>query len=311
MSFRAFSVSVPATSANLGPGYDSCGIALDLRDRVSVTALDAGAETRVSITGEGESSLPRDESHLVVRVLRHTLRELGVAAAEIPLALACENVIPHSRGLGSSASAVVAGITAGYAIAEQLAGVEPDPENALRIAVSYEGHPDNAAPALRGGATLSIGGARPLTVDLRLHPGLGVVLLVPDFSLDTSVARALLPTEVPHADAVENSARAALLVHALAVGGPYLFEATSDRLHQEYRRSVMPETLGVVDALRGAGLAAAVSGAGPSVAVFGAGDSEALAAEVRAALPDRLTSLFAVSSRAVAARGAEVCYSLG
>lgn len=246
MTFASFQVSVPATSANLGPGYDSCGIALDKRDVVRVSPAAPGEATRVSVSGEGEATLPRDDRHLIVRVLRDTLAELGRPdLAEVPLRLECDNHIPHSRGLGSSAAAVVAGIVAGFTVA----GAEVDMGVALDLAVRREGHPDNAAPALRGGASLSICSESPVSVDLAVREGMGAVVLIPTVTLDTAVARALLPAEVPHARAAENSARVGLLVHALASGRD-LLAGTKDLLHQEYRRTAMPETLATVDALR-------------------------------------------------------------
>lgn len=302
MTFAPFSVSVPATAANLGPGYDSCGIALELRDLVRVAPAGPGERTRVSVTGEGEDTLPRDETHLVVRVIHETLASLGRPDVQgLALRLDCENVIPHSRGLGSSAAAVVAGITAGYVIA----GRERVAAEILARAVAYEGHPDNAAPAIRGGASLSICGDAPVSVDLAVHPSVQALALVPSATLSTAVARALLPAEVPHAVAAENSARVGLLVHALAAG-THLFEGTADLLHQEARRTAMPGTLAVVDALRASGLAAFVSGAGPTVTVFGVGD---LAAAVGAALPEAMAREYAVRPLAVASEGARVCYT--
>jgi homoserine kinase len=258
---RAVTVEVPASAANLGPGFDTMGLALTLYDRVEVAAADG---VSVEVTGEGAATVPLDGTHLVARAVRATLDALG--AGPTGFALRCHNAIPHSRGLGSSASAVVAGVAAGYA----LAGVELDAAEragrALRLAAVFEGHADNAAASLLGGLTV----AWPdhdgfAAVRLRPHPGVRPVLLVPDTRSATAHTRGLLPASVPHADAAFNAARAALLVHALTERPEHLLAATEDRLHQPYRRAAYPATAALVDALRRAGVPAVVSGAGPTV----------------------------------------------
>jgi homoserine kinase len=263
-------VTVPATSANLGPGFDSLGLALGLYDRVRVeTAADG---LTVDVTGEGAGSLPRDESHLVVRAARAAFDALGLTPP--PMTVRCENRIPQGRGLGSSAAAAVAGVLA----ARALAGAPDDRAEALVVATGLEGHPDNAAACLLGGLTLAWtdGSGRPRAV--RTQPGadLRLALLVPDTGLATTAARALLPDQVPHVDAAHTAGRAALLVEALTRRADLLLPATEDRLHQVYRGPAMPGTAALVADLRRQGLAAVVSGAGPSVLVLAADETALL-----------------------------------
>ncbi|MGO3795602.1 MAG: homoserine kinase [Pauljensenia sp.] len=282
-------VSVPATSANLGPGFDSLGLALGLHDDVSVHATTG--HTSVVVEGEGAGHVPEDEDNLVVRALRLGLDRVG--APQVGIRMHCTNRIPHGRGLGSSASAVIAGL----ALARALVG-DPDvlgADDLLEIGTDVEGHPDNVAPAVLGGATVAWS-EQGRSGALRMDPPaiFSPVAFVPDFELATSAARAALPPQVGHHDAAYNASRAALLAALLAGGGgvgsravgsgsggtvggaeegatqlpdvhALLMEATRDRLHQEYRRSSMPQSLALVDWLREAGLAAVVSGAGPTV----------------------------------------------
>jgi homoserine kinase len=257
-------VTAPATSANLGPGFDALGLALGLYDEVVVQATGVGI--RVTVTGEGEADLPADESHLVARCLLSTLERLGATPAGI--ALTCRNTIPQARGLGSSSAAIVAGILAGRALVEDGERRLPDAA-VLRLATEIEGHPDNVAPCLLGGLTiawLEEGGARAV----RLSPSASVrpLLLVPEERGLTAHARAALPASVPHRDAAFNVGRAALLVPALTGSPELLMAATEDRLHQGYRSAGMPATATFVDELRRSGIPAVVSGAGPSVLAF-------------------------------------------
>jgi homoserine kinase len=261
-------VRVPATSANLGPGFDSLGLALTLYDDVRARVV-GGAGVSVTIDGEGAGELPTDDRHLVVQTLKTTLEYLGVAAPG--LELACRNRIPQARGLGSSSAAIVAGILLARGLVE--GGAEAmDDAAVLRLAAEIEGHPDNVAPCLLGGLTLAWtddSGARAV----RIEPSAEIrpFLLVPEERGLTESARAELPKTVPHADAAFNAARSALLVHALTVANAapdLLFAATEDRLHQPYRAAGMPATAALVSRLRDAGVAAVVSGAGPSVLVL-------------------------------------------
>lgn len=267
-------VRVPATSANLGPGFDALGLALGLHDELDVRAV-AGPGVRVEVEGEGAGSVPDDETHLVVRALRTALDHVG--APQSGLHLVCRNRIPHGRGLGSSAAAVVAGILAARGLL-----AEPDvldDDTALALATQLEGHPDNAAPALLGGLTVAWtdgvpspdatqGDALPVGVRaarLTVHDDVAPVAIVPGDHLSTRAARGVLPTHVPHADAAWQAGRAALLVEAVGRRPDLLLAATADRLHQDYRRQVMPASLALVDRLRAHGVAAVVSGAGPTV----------------------------------------------
>lgn len=253
-------VSVPATSANLGPGFDSLGVALDLTDEV--TAEVAGSGVVVEVTGEGADEVPRDRQHLVVRTMLRALRELGVAAPR-GLRLSCVNRIPHARGLGSSSAAIVAGVLLARALAAPDDGDCRAP--ALELAARIEGHPDNVAPCLYGGFTIAW--TEPGARAVRLEPSARVrpVVYIPTVQGLTAHARAALPRRVPYRDAVFNLSRAALLVHALTEDPAMLASATEDRLHQHYRAPGMPQTAALVETLRGAGVPAVVSGAGPSV----------------------------------------------
>jgi homoserine kinase len=266
-------VRVPATSANLGPAFDSAGLALTCHDVLDFTVADGGLE--IVMTGEGADTLPRDESHLVVRAFRAACAELGWSPPGLRVTAA--NAIPQGRGMGSSAAAVVAGVVGAWALCPDVEAL--DRAAALRLATELEGHPDNVAACLLGGATLSWmapGGAR--AERLEVHHEVVPVLLVPVATLSTHVARGLLPELVPHGDAAANAARSALLVHALTAAPHRLFEATEDRLHQRQRAAAMPESLELMDRLRAAGFAAVVSGAGPSLLVLArrsAGDPSA------------------------------------
>ena len=262
-------VRVPASTANLGPGFDALGLALALSDEVEVTLAASGL--RVEVHGEGAGQVPTDEDNLVVRALRAACQQCGYRPDG--LVLRCHNAIPHSRGLGSSAAAAVAGVLAGYA----LAGMQPD-EAALDLAAGFDGHADNAGASLLGGLVISWRDEQSFrAVRLEPHPGLAPVLLVPAQTSATKVTRGLLPAEVPHADAAFTAGRAALLVHALTAAPHLLLAATEDRLHQSYRRPAYPATGRLVDALRAAGVPAAVSGAGPTVLALPA-SGEALTA---------------------------------
>ncbi|WP_169164810.1 homoserine kinase [Cellulomonas taurus] len=258
-------VRVPATSANLGPGFDTAGMALGLYDDVEVRALGA-SEVQVDVVGEGADDLPTGADHLVVRALHHALDHVG--APRTGVHLVCRNRIPHGRGLGSSAAAVVAGLLAARALVAEPEALDDDV--VLRLATELEGHPDNAAPALLGGATLAWSeGQAVRATRIDVHPTVVPIAVVPPSRLSTSHARGVLPAEVAHGDAAWQAGRAALLVEALGRRPELLFDATGDRLHQQQRRSVMPESLALVDALRAHGVPAVVSGAGPTVLVFG------------------------------------------
>jgi homoserine kinase len=279
-------VRVPATSANLGPGFDALGLALTLHDEVDAWIRPAGIS--VEISGEGADLAEAGEEHLVVRAMRAAF---AVTGAQPPgIGLRCVNRIPHGRGLGSSAAAIVAGILAARALAGAggqagdgaefcpATGALPD-DAVFRLATSLEGHPDNVAACLGGGLTIAwtVSG-RPHMVRLEPLPSISPVICVAPAPVRTEVARRLLPDLVPHRDAAANAGRSALLVAALTQlpaptspgaaspnGAGALFDATRDWLHQDYRSAAMPETDALVRRLRGEGIAAVVSGAGPSV----------------------------------------------
>lgn len=258
-------VSVPATSANLGPGFDSLGIALGLRD-VLTAEVTPGSGCDITVSGMGEGEVPLDESHLVYRAMREAFAVMGCDAP--PVRLHCENRIPHSRGLGSSSAAIVGGICLARGL---VAGgsLLMDDDAVLDLAARLEGHPDNVAPAFHGGFTIALTeddcySATVVAVDPRVR----VVVFVPPGPLDTKVARGLLPDTVPHADAAADAGRAALLVVALTGRPELLLPATRDFLHQTYREPAMPASIGLVRSLRESGVAAVVSGAGPTVLAF-------------------------------------------
>ena len=277
-------VRVPATSANLGPGFDSLGLAVDLYDTVRVrTTGEPG--TAVTIAGEGAGTLPTDGSHLVVRTIRQTVEAAGYVLPG--LRLDADNVIPHGRGLGSSASAIVSGVLAGNALLPPEHRL--DAAGLLDMCSRLEGHPDNVAPALAGGLAISWeeeGEFR--SVAAPVHSDIIPVAAVPASELSTESARGLLPAQVPHPAAAANAGRAALLIHALAAEPALLPQGTVDFLHQEYRAEAMAPSAALMAHLRRHGLAAVISGAGPTVMVLANGadqarDAERLIAEYLAA----------------------------
>lgn len=263
-------IRVPASSANLGPGFDTLGLALALYDEITVEVLP-GAETllEIEITGEGAEGLPRDTRHLVVQSMNKAFAELGESPAG--LRVTCHNVIPHGRGLGSSAAAIVGGIVAARALVE--GGTDRlGNEDALRLANEIEGHPDNVAAALLGGLTIAWTSAG-VGKAVRLDATVAVSVFIPPVSVSTHTARGVLPAKVSHADAAANAGRAALLVAAL-VGGrnDVLLTATEDRLHQDFRAPEMPDSHAFMSSLRKEGVPAIISGAGPTVLAFAAGE---------------------------------------
>jgi homoserine kinase len=272
MSFTraAVRVRVPATSANLGPGFDALGLALAMYDHLAARVTDAGLT--IDVDGESSAQVARDESHLVLRAMRRTFGELG----EQPpgLALECVNRIPHGRGLGSSAAAIVAGVLLARGLVDGGAQKLPDGE-VLALASDIEGHPDNVAPCLLGGLTVAWMHESARAVRRDLDPAIVPVVLIPPLTASTELARGLLPDTVPHADAAFAAGRAALLVAALTGTPQALFDATEDRLHQTYRTPAMPESAALMAELRSAGHAAVISGAGPTVLVLARGDVEA------------------------------------
>lgn len=254
-------VEAPASSANLGPGFDCLGLALELRDRVS---FELAGETTVTVRGEGAGEVNRGPDHLVLATMRRAFRECGLPVPAV--SVNCQNAIPHGRGLGSSSAAIVTGLAGARALGAPLSDDE-----LLTLATDIEGHPDNVAPALLGGLTVAWmqeGTGRAV----RLEPaaGLRVTVAVPDERLATATARSLLPATVPFCDAVHAVGRAALAVAAFTGHPAEILAATEDRLHQDYRRDAYPQSWELVQELRAGGVAAAISGAGPTVVAFGA-----------------------------------------
>lgn len=282
---NSVSVCVPATSANLGSGFDVAGIALDYADSLIFTlddALDDSQDVRVIIHGEGEDTLPKDETHLVVRAFRKACEAFGLP--RLRFTLEAHNRIPQARGMGSSASAIVSGVAAAWAFAHN---EDLNKQAIFELAAAIEGHPDNVAPAVFGGLTTSWkNGEEFHTVRYNVSKKIRATIFVPNFTLSTQMARQALPEKVPYADAVFNVSRACLLPIAFGDFGDFsakttlsindlLFTATQDSIHQPYRASLMQPTWDLVKTLRDAGFAAAISGAGSCAAVFYEGKSPA------------------------------------
>jgi len=258
----AVGVRVPATSANLGPGFDALGLALGLADTVTVEVTGGGLQ--IEVGGEGADYVPRDDRHLVVRALRATFDVLGGQPAG--LRLTCVNGLPHSKGLGSSAAAIVAGVLAARALVAD-GEQRLDDGAVLGLCDRIEGHPDNVAACLMGGLTIAWRdedlGAR--AARLEPHSDLAPMVCIPATRSSTAAARGVLPAQVPFADAAFTGSRSALLVAALTERPDLLLAATEDRLHQQYRAAAAPASAGLVASLRAYGIAAAISGAGPTV----------------------------------------------
>jgi homoserine kinase len=271
---------VPASSANLGPGFDSLGLALSLYDEIIVETTDSGLV--VEVEGQGAGELVLDAGHLVVRAIQYGLKVAGVSASG--LKVRCRNAIPHSRGLGSSAAAVVGGLAAVNGLLVQ-AGLTPlSHPQLIQLSSEFEGHPDNAAAAVLGGATVSwtdAGAGAPayFAAQLRLHPDIRLFPAIPAQRSSTAEARVLLPAQVSHEDARFNASRAALLVLALTERPDLLMAATEDVLHQPHRAPAMPASAEYLQLLRRYKVAAVLSGAGP--AVIALSTASQLPAEVR------------------------------
>ncbi|MEI8215354.1 MAG: homoserine kinase [Actinomycetota bacterium] len=269
-------VQVPATSANLGPGFDSFGLAFGMYDRYVAQILDEGG-LDIDVTGEGADEVPRTDKNLLVKAIYKGFDYLG--GRPKGLAVRALNVIPHGRGLGSSASAIVGGLVLARSLV--LTGTDKmSDETLLNLANEMEGHPDNVAAALFGGATiawqdLEKGKAVAHAVHLPVDPRIKVMAFIPSSPLATSKARKMLPESIPFADAQRNTTNAALMTQAITIRPDLLYAATEDFLHQSYRQEAMPASFALMTKLRAAGLAAFVSGAGPTVlALHTEGDDE-------------------------------------
>lgn len=260
------SAVVAASSANLGPGFDSLGLALSLYDEIVLETTDSGLE--VVVEGEGAGQVPLNSEHLVVRAIQHGLRAVGVSAAG--LIVRCRNDIPHSRGLGSSASAVVGGLAAVNGLVSQAGWVPLSDQQLIQLSSEFEGHPDNAAAVVLGGAVVSWiercgDRADYSAVQLDLHPDIHLFSAIPEVRSSTAETRVLLPDLVSHDDARFNISRAALLVVALTQRPDLLMAATEDVLHQPQRASAMPASAEYLQLLRRHKVAATLSGAGPAL----------------------------------------------
>lgn len=272
---------VPGSTANLGPGFDCLGMALGLYDEIDVEAFDTPG-LFVDVAGEGARFVPRDERHLVMRAMRQAFEVFGGTAgspsAPPGLRLRCTNAVPHSRGLGSSAAAAVAGVTAAAVLSGR--DVELERDALLQLSAGMEGHADNAAASLlggfvvawetsergAGGSSVYAGGGRRFHAErLDVHPDVQPVAFVAGVESSTKTTRGLLPAEVPLSDAAFTGSRCALAVLALTRRPDLLLAATEDRLHQPYRRPAYPASARLVESLREHGVAAAISGAGPTV----------------------------------------------
>ena len=272
---RIVSVSVPATSANLGPGYDALGLALEIRDHVTAQFTDDNLIT-VVVTGEGAGKLPTDATHLVAKTIIDACKAFGTEVSG--LRVECKNAIPQGRGLGSSAGAIVAGLV----LASELTYARASEDELLQMANAIEGHPDNVAACLLGAMTIAWleddGTAN--SVSMNVHPDVSPVLGIPETELDTHKARGLIPESIPHVDAAFNAGRSALLVAAMIGDPDFLLEATEDKLHQPFRAQAYSESMALVEQLRAAEIAACISGAGPTVIALSTVEQVAQAIEI-------------------------------
>ncbi|GAA3574174.1 homoserine kinase [Amycolatopsis ultiminotia] len=255
-----FRATVPGSTANLGPGFDALGLALARHDVVELEVTDGGLKVEVFDAGAGDvADVPTDDSHLVVRAIRRACAHLDVAPAG--LHLRCHNAIPHARGLGSSAAAVVSGVALGYALAGR-----PLDADALQLAAEFEGHADNAAASLLGGLVVAwCEDGRFRAERVVPSPRIRPVVAVPAERSSTGATRGLLPQHIPHVDAAHSAGRAALTVLAMTERPELLLAATEDRLHQDYRAKAYPASAELVGTLRAHGVPATISGAGPTV----------------------------------------------
>ena len=280
-------VAAPATTANLGPGYDCLGMALDLWNTIEVEALPDGSSPSVSISGEGEGELQEGPENLVYRSMEFLYGEMGRAMP--PLRLRCANEIPLARGLGSSAAAIAGGLAAANALANITGdGGGFPPRDLLEMAATIEGHPDNVAAAVMGGLQLVVtesqatGESTLYNVPVSVPPAIHAVLFIPEVRIATADARAVLPQQLSVADAVHNMARVALLVAGMATNHPeYLAVATQDKLHQPYRQPLFPAMKLLMKAALDAGaLGAFLSGSGSTVLALTQGREMTVAYEM-------------------------------
>ena len=299
---NAVQIQIPATSANLGPGFDSLGLALGMHDRYVAQILDdPGLD--IDISGEGADVLPRTEKNLLVKAMYRGFKFLGGEPKGV--AVRALNVIPHGRGLGSSASAIVGGLM----LARSLVLTGDDKmsnEDLLNLATEMEGHPDNVAAAIFGNATIAWsedqrGKNVARAVQIQVDPRISAIAFIPEGAVATSKARKLLPENIPHADAAANTTRGELLIYALTSRPDLLLIATEDFLHQKYRQEAMPKSFALLNKLRAAGVAAFISGAGPTVLALHTGDANEITELQRAA-----DSAFEVKALSICTTGAGI-----
>lgn len=260
-------ISVPATSANLGPGFDTMGLALNIRNRVMFEVIPEGFE--FTFDGFGSKSLPRDRSNLIIESAWRLFDEVGEHPTGLHMYQSAD--IPVKKGLGSSSGAIVAGLFG----ANQLLGEPKSIDELVQIATAIEGHPDNVVPALLGGLTVSVMGASKTVLTKRIKPfDWEILMVVPDYTFGTDEARAILPTTIPMRDVVFNMSRSAMLPTILERGDhDNLAEVMRDRIHQNYRLPQFPGVEGAYEAAMMAGASGvALSGAGPSLIVFAKSD---------------------------------------
>lgn len=263
---RTIRVRVPGTSANCGPGFDAIGVACTIYNDLELT-LKGEEGLVIEIEGEGAANIPADERNIVLRAIRTILKRAHREDEVKGFHIRMTNHIPLSRGLGSSAAAIVAGLKA----ANALLGNRFSRRELLQMATNIEGHPDNVAPAIFGGFTISVvTRGRVECFSLMPRMPLKLVVAVPEFPLSTRLARSVLPEQVKMKDAVFNLSRAALLVAALTKGQPrFLRNAFADALHQPYREKLIPGMQDVFRAACRAGaLGASLSGAGPCLIAY-------------------------------------------
>lgn len=267
----AVTVQVPASSGNVGPGYDSLGLALGHIDTVRVEVVECGLE--FDLQGEGCESVPRTADHLLVRAIRAAWSAAGLTD-QPGLRVSTQNRIPHGRGMGSSAACAVAGVVAANTLLPDSVRLTDD--QVLQVCAGLEGHPDNVAPSLYGGLTISWGQPDQWhSARVQVHPHVVAVVAIPNYEVPTALARSLLPAEVSHRTAAVNAGRAALLIEALTRSPALLLPATHDGLHQPFRAQAMEPSIAVVAYLREQGHAAVISGAGPTVLTLAPTDTAA------------------------------------
>lgn len=259
----AVRIVVPASSANVGPGFDAMGLALTIHDELTAMVTDDSG-VRVEVEGEGAGDVPTDEQHLVAQAMQLGFTTMGKTPNGF--ILKCRNAIPHGRGLGSSAAAIIGGLAVARELVADGADLLPDHE-LLNVALSMEGHPDNLSASLYGGFTVSwLDSERAAgSVCIDIHPSVVPIIAIPPHALATSKARGVLTDQVSRANATHNVARAGLLVHAMSTDPSFLLPATEDALHQNERAHIYPETTELIARVRSLGIAAVASGAGPAV----------------------------------------------